>query len=173
MLVAGPIFVKVYLRRSKPLGLIGGVTGRLVLPDRKHRQKAFLPFSAAGRLHAFNRLEGQMQQPALAAIHGRKCVRNSALDDLVRGDLGLKPQFLGAQRLEVCGVKADQVVLALVETQHLRGDGLQRAQQLSIVLGDQRDIGSAEFHVNLAGLKAFGVARAVSGGDAVFEAQSA
>ncbi len=113
-----------------------------------------------------------MQQPALAAVHGRKCVGRSTLDDLVRGDLGLQPQLLGPQRLKVGGVKAHQVVLALIETQHLCGDGLQRAQQFSIVLGHQRHIRSAKFYINLAGLQALGVARAISRCDAIFEAQS-
>ena len=89
------------------------------------------------------------------------------------GGLGGQAQLLRAQGLEVAGVKADQVVLALVEPQHLRGDGLQRAQQLAVVLGHQRHIGAAQLDVDHARLEAFGVARAVAGGDAVLEAQSA
>ena len=78
----------------------------------------------------------------------------------------------GAHGLEVVGVKADQVALALVETQHLRGDGFQSAQQLAVVLRDQRHVRPGQLDVDLAALKALGVAGAVTGGDAVLEAHS-
>ncbi len=106
--------------------------------------------------------EGHVQQAALAAVHGRKGVGDAGPEHLFRGGLGRQAQLLRAQRLEVGGVEADQVALALIEAEHLRGDGLQGAQQLAVVLGHQRHVGPGQFHVDLAGLQALGVARAVA-----------
>src|ERR1017187_8578928 len=64
-------------------------------------------------------------------------------------------------------------MLALIESKHLCGDRLKRTQQFTIVLGDERYIGAAQFDVNLAPFKAFRIACAVPRSDAVLEAQAA
>ena len=103
-------------------------------------EKAILTFAVASRLDAFDVAEGHVQQAALAAVHRRKGVGNSGADDFIRGGLGGHAQLGGAQSLEVGGVKADQIALALVEAQNLRRDGLQSQQQLAVVLRHQRNI---------------------------------
>ena len=113
-----------------------------------------------------------MQQAALTAVHGREGVRHTGPDYPFSGGLSLHTQLLGAQGLEVGGVKADQVILALIKAQHLRGDGLQGAQQLAVVLRNQRHVGPSQFDIDLARLNSLGVASAVSGGNAVLEAHS-
>lgn len=147
--------------------------GQVGLAGRKDGEKTILSFAGAGRLDAIDALEGKVEQAAFAAVSGRERVGNAGADDLLGSGLCGKAEFLRAKGLEIVGVKADEVVFALVETQHLRGDRLEGAEQFAIVLGHERDIGSAELNINLASLEALRVARAVAGGDAVFEAQAA
>ena len=49
----------------------------------------------------------------------------------------------------------------------------ERPQQFAIVLGQQRYIGAAEFHVDQARFQPLGIARAIAGGDAVLQAHPA
>jgi len=142
------------------------------LSRRKNRQKPVLSLARTGRLHALDILESHVHQPPFPAVHGRKSIRNPAPDHLVRCRLGLQPQLLRLQRLEVGRVKANQVVFPLVQPQHLRRNGLQCAQKFAVMLRNQRHIRPAEFHINLASFNALWVARAVSRGDAVFQAQA-
>ena len=103
----------------------------------------------------------------------RKRIRHARLAHLFSGGLCRHAQFLGAQCLEVAGVKANQVVLALIQPQHLRGNRLQRPQQFPIVLGHQRHIRSAQFNIDNARLQPLRVPCAVPRGDAVFQAKPA
>src|SRR6185369_11036403 len=78
-------------------------------------------------------------------------------------------KFLRAQCLVVARVKADQVMLTLFQPKHLRGQGLEGAQQFAILLCKQRHIGTTQLDIDHAALKSFRIARAVPGRDAVLE----
>ena len=142
------------------------------LSRRINRQKPILSLAGTGCLHALNILESHVHQPPFPAIHRRKSIRNPAPDHLVRRRLGLQPQFLRPQRLEIRRVEAHQVVLPLVQPQHLRRNGFQSAQKFPVLLRNQRHIQSGQFHINLASFNALWVARTVSRSNAVFQAQA-
>ena len=114
-----------------------------------------------------------MELAAIAAVHGGKAVRNAGLAHFFGGGFGGKAEFFGTQRLEVGGVKADHVVLVVIEAEHLHGEGFKRTQQLAVVLDNQRYIGAGELDVDLARLDAMGIARAIARRDAVLEAEPA
>jgi outer membrane protein TolC len=113
-----------------------------------------------------------VQQTPFAAVHRRKSVRNARLEHLLSGRRSGHAKFLRAESFEVAGIKADQVVLALIETQDLHRNRLKRAEQFAIVLRQQWHIRAAQFHVDLARLKTLGIARAITSGDAIFEAHA-
>ena len=121
----------------------GGSDGQVGFA-RENRQKAVLAFAAAGCLDAFDAAEGHVHQAAVAAVHGRKGVGDAGADDFVGGNLSLQ-ELVWREGLEVAGVKADQVGLALIKTEHLRGDSLERQEQLAVVLGHEQDVRPAEF----------------------------
>jgi hypothetical protein len=160
------------LTAAESPGLDGRRDGQVGLPRRIDGKEAILTFAGAGRFDAFEIAEGHVEQAALAAVHGRKCEGHAGLADLVCRSLSLETQLLRAEGFEIGSVEADEVVLALVEAQHLRGDCFQCAEQFTIVLGDERDIRPPQLDIDLAGLNAFRIAGAVSGSDAVFEAQT-
>jgi hypothetical protein len=137
-----------------------------------HRTLNKLQDAGAGRFHAFDSAEGHMQQAALAAVHRWESKGYAGSEHFVGGGFGLQTQLGGTHCLEVVGVKADQIALALVETEHLPGDGFESAQQLAVVLRDQRYVRPGQFDVDLAALHALGVAGAVARSDAVLEAHS-
>ncbi len=87
--------------------------------------------------------------------------------------LGSHAQFFCAQRFEVGSIEADEIVLVLVEAQHLRGEGFKREQQFAVVLHDERNIWPAELDVDFARFNPLRVTRAIAGGDAKFEAHAA
>jgi len=134
-------------------------------------EKAILAFAVAGRLDALDAAKGHMKQAALAAVHGREGVWDAGAKHLLGGSLGRQAQFLGAQSLEVIGVKADEAALPLVEPQDLSSDCLQRQQQFAIVLRDQRHVRSSQLDAK-GGSQLLGVGRSVWRGDAVLEAKS-
>ena len=143
------------------------------LAGGKDGKEAVLPFAGTGRLHALDVFEGHVQQAAFAAVHGRKGVGRSGADDLVGGYFCLQFQFLRAHGFEIGGVEADQVVLALLEAQHLRGNGFKCAQQLAVMLGDEGHVGTAELDVDHAPFESLWIARAIARGDAELEAETA
>lgn len=110
-----------------------------------------------------------MQKAPLTAVHRGEGIRDTRLQHLLRSGLGSHAQFLRPQRFEVSCIKADQVMLPLIEAQHLHSNGLKRAKQLAIVLRQERHIGAAQFHVYLAGFQSLGVPRAIAGSDPVLE----
>lgn len=144
------------------MGLAGGKDG----------EETILTLARTGSFNAFHAAKGEMQKTPLAAIHRRKCIRDAGLEYLFRGGLGGQAQFLRAQGLVVARIEADQVMLALVEMQNLHSDGFKCAKELTVVLRQQRYIGSAQLHVNDASFEPLGVASAVAGSDSILEAHS-
>jgi len=118
--------------------------GQIGLARWKDREKALLAFAIAGRLNALDAAEGHVQQAALAAVHGREGIGDAGAENLFGGGLGGHAQFLGAQSLEVVGVKADEAAFALVQPQNLTGYGLQSQQQLAVVLRHQSHVGPGQ-----------------------------
>ena len=150
-------------RRDRQIGLAFGIDHKEAVRSLAH----------AGRLNALQRPADHVQHAPLAAVHGRKTIGNSGLAHLLRGGFGGQAQLLGAQSLEVAGVKADHVMLVMVEAQHLRGQCLESTQQLAVVLDHQWHIGAGQFNGDLPWCSAFAFARAVTRADAVFQAQPA
>src|SRR5579862_1551562 len=138
-----------------------------------HRQESVLPLARTGCLNALQRPERKVQQPALAAIHGRECIGYTRFSHLFRRRLRSHAQLLRAQRLVIARVKADQVMLARIQAQYLDGDRLQRPQQLPIMLCHQRHIRSRQFNIDYASLQPLRVARAFARRNPVFQAKSA
>ena len=149
-------------RRDGQVGFAGGIDGK----------KAILAFPGACGLDAFDVAKGHVEEAALAAVHGLECVGDARSDDFVGSDFSGHAEFLGAERLEVPGIEADEVVLALLEAEHLGGDGFKRAQKFSAVLGEEGNVGAAELNVDLTGFKPLWVAGAIACCDAVFEAHA-
>ncbi len=138
-------------------------------------EKPALPLAHAGRFNAFQRLADHVQHAALTAVHRRKAIGLSGLAHFVGGGFSREAQFLGAQSLEVGGVKAHHVVLVVVQAQHLRGQSFDSPQQFSVVLDHQGNVGPGQFNADLAvdlrGLSAFRFLYSIGRADAVFEAQ--
>ena len=147
--------------------------GQIRLARGINGKESILTLAGAGRLHAFNIAEGHVQQAALSAVGGRKSVWNSRPDDLVGSNFRLQAKFLGTQSLEVSRVEAHQILFPLIEAENLRRDRLQGAQQLAVVLGNQRHVRARQLHVHHACFQTLGVLRAVSRSDAVLQAQPA
>jgi len=114
-----------------------------------------------------------MELAAIAAVHGRKAVGDAGLAHFFGSGFGGEAQLFSAESFEVGGVKADHVVLMVIEAEHLHGEGFKRTQQFAVVLDNERNIGTGELDVDLARLNALGVARTIARRNAVFEAEPA
>jgi hypothetical protein len=160
------------LSAAESAGARGRGDGQVGFAGGIDSKEAILAFAGACGLNAFNVTEGHVEEAALAAVHGLEGVGDASSDDFIGGDFSGHAEFLGAEGLEVAGIEADEVVLSLLEAEHLGGDGFKRAQELAAVLGEEGNVGPPELHVDLTGFKALWVAGAIACGDAVFEAHA-
>ena len=115
-------------------------------------EETVLSFARARCFDPRQILERKVEQAALAAVLGWEGVGHAGLAHLLGSHLGRHTQFLRAQGLVVASVKADQVVLALLQPEHLGRNGLKSPQQFAIVLGQQGRVWTAQFHIDHPGL---------------------
>ena len=103
------------------------------------------------RIRRLKRPAGEVQLAALAAVHGRKSCRARRSGGPSRRRFRPdRRSSCGAESLEVGGVEADEVVLVVVEAEHLRGEGFKGAKQLAVVLDDKGHIGAGQLDIDLA-----------------------
>ncbi len=99
-----------------------------------------------------------MDNTALSAAHRVEEKGLAALFHLGCRSLRCQPQFFDALQAEVLGIKHDQRMVFVRQTQHFHRQVFKRKQQLRLVLQQQIRFGAAEFH-NDVGIFNLGVGR--------------
>ncbi len=130
---------------------------------------ALLAFAVGDGFYVIHLAEGHVQQAPLAGVGGREAVGLAGLTNALGSGLGGELNLLQAERLEVEGVEADQIVLAGVEMEDLDGDVLEGPEELAVALGEQGGVGTGQLNVENLGTGILGVSGSSAGADAVLQ----
>lgn len=113
-----------------------------------------------------------MHLAAIAAVHGREGIRYARADNFFGDGLSLKTKLLRAESLKVASIEADQITLVSIKAKDLASNGLQSAEQVAIVLGEQGNVRAGEFNTDLLRGTTIGTGGKLIGADAVLEAEA-
>lgn len=88
--------------------------------------------------------QGEMEDPALAGVHGREEEGRMSLAHAFGGGGGAHAEFLDANAPIVVGIEADQGVILGGHAEDFHGEVLEREQELGFVFEEHADIGTRE-----------------------------
>ncbi len=107
------------------------------------------PFAHALAAHFGLVAQRQVQDAALAAVHGAEVERLAGALDALGGGQRAHAQFLDAQHAVIVGVEAHARMFFGRHPQRFHGQLLERQQQLGLVAQQQIHIRAAEPHQNV------------------------
>lgn len=88
--------------------------------------------------------QGEMEDPALARVHGREEEGRVSLAHAFGGGGGAHAELLDANAAIVVGVEADQGVILGGHAKDFHGEMLEREQELGFVFEEHADVGTGE-----------------------------